>query len=105
MKVCQMARTQPLPPYVESLPDGCLLHIHLQPRASRTAVCGPFDKALKIAVTGPPVEGKANRALCTFLSKRLGVPKSAVQIVKGETSRRKTLLIQDIAPAELVSRL
>ncbi|MFO7974424.1 MAG: DUF167 domain-containing protein [Candidatus Hydrogenedentota bacterium] len=75
--------------------DGkvCLL-VRIQPKASREEVrCEP-DGRIRIALTAPPVEGKANKALKTFLSKRLKVPKRAIEIVGGEKSREKRLIIE-----------
>jgi uncharacterized protein (TIGR00251 family) len=73
--------------------DGIILTIRLTPNASRNemVVC---DGVIRVKVTAQPVENKANKALTEFLSKQLKVPKTSIQIIKGETSREKTLLIK-----------
>ena len=68
------------------------------PRASRDELAG-FDAAgrLKVRLTAPPVEGAANRALVKLLAKRLGVSRSAVSVVRGETSRNKLVEIDGLS--------
>jgi uncharacterized protein len=85
--------------------DGTALQIRLQPRARRTGVVGVVGERLKIAVSGPPVDGKANAELCRFLADTLGVPKSAVAILRGETSREKSVLVRGLVPAQVRERL
>lgn len=86
-------------------PDGAVLCLRLQPRARRTGVVGMVGERVKIAVSGPPVDGKANRELCRFLADLLDVPKSAVSILQGETAREKTVLVRGCAPAAVAARL
>jgi uncharacterized protein (TIGR00251 family) len=81
------------------------MRIRLAPRASRTAVLGKHGGALKIALTAPPVEGKANKALIAFLAKQLRVAKGAVSIVGGELSRDKTVQVDGVAAADAAERL
>lgn len=70
--------------------DGdLLLRVYLQPRASRDEITGPHGDALKIRVTAPPVEGKANRKLQAFLADQFGVPPSGVTLQRGHGSRIK----------------
>ena len=85
--------------------QGWLIAVHAQPGAKKSAVAGLHGGALKIRVAAPPVEGKANDALTSFVAKELGLPRRAVSIVKGETSREKLLLVADPAadPARLLS--
>ena len=73
--------------------EGWLLAIHAQPGAKKSEVAGIHGDALKIRVAAPPVEGRANAALVAFLAKALGVPRNSVTVVKGKSSRRKTVLI------------
>ena len=75
-------------------PDGLVLSVRVQPKASTNAVRGVHGDALKIALTAPPVEGAANKACIAFVAKKLGLSKSAVEIVSGRTSRNKRLLIK-----------
>lgn len=75
------------------------LHIHVQPRASRNAVVGWHGNALKVALTAPPVDGAANAALVAFIADYLGLKKSQVTLVRGESSRQKTLRVDMTAQA------
>lgn len=79
--------------------DGIVLTLHIQPRASKNEVCGVQDHALKIRLTSPPVDGAANKLCREFLAGLFKVPKSAVEIISGETSRHKRVKItsNDIA--------
>lgn len=83
---------------------GWLLAIHTQPGARKNEVAGIHGDALKIRVAAPPVEGRANAALAAFIAKALGVPRKNVTVVKGESSRRKTVLVSipDAAPERLL---
>jgi uncharacterized protein (TIGR00251 family) len=73
--------------------DGIVLNLHIQPRASKSEVCGVQGDALKIRLTSPPVDGAANKFCREFLAELFHVPKSAVEIVSGETSRHKRVKI------------
>jgi len=84
--------------------EGWLISVHAQPGAKKSAVAGLHGDALKVRVAAPPVEGKANEALTAFVARALGLPRRAVSIVKGESSREKLLLITDASadPARLL---
>jgi len=69
------------------------LAIRVQPRAKRTEVAGEREGAIVIRVSAPPVEGKANEAVCKLIAKRLGVPARAVRILRGETGRDKVVRV------------
>lgn len=73
--------------------DALQLSVFVQPRSSRNRVCGIHDGELKLQLTSPPVDGAANQCCREFLAKLLGVPKSAVSLLSGETSRHKRLRI------------
>ena len=81
------------PPYLRETADGVYLAVKLQPRASRNAIQGVHGSELKIAVTAPPVDSAANSALLEFLAEKLTVPRSRIQLVRGQTSRHKTIFI------------
>jgi len=68
-----------------------LLTLHVQPGAKKTEVAGLYGDALKIRLAAPPVDGKANATLVSFVADRLGLAKSAVHLKSGQTSRRKVL--------------
>ncbi|MEI6286418.1 MAG: DUF167 domain-containing protein [Bacillota bacterium] len=77
--------------------DGYVtLKVRVQPKASKNAVVGIFADALKISVTAPPVDNEANRVLCEFVAKHFKLPKSAVTVVGGETSRNKIVAIRNV---------
>lgn len=69
------------------------LTVHVQPGAKNTSCAGIHGDALKIRLAAPPVDGKANQALIAWLAKTLGCPQSAIELVRGQTNRRKTLHI------------
>ena len=75
------------------------MHVHVQPRASRSEVVGTHGTALKVRVHAPPVEGAANDAVISLLSVHLGVPRRAVRIVAGAASRSKTVDIEGTTEA------
>jgi len=75
---------------------GVVFEVRVAPRSSRDQVLGVHAGALKVALTAPPVEGAANAALVALLAKRFGVPRRSVHILRGETSRVKTLRIDGI---------
>jgi len=70
------------------------LHVYLQPRASRDEIVGVHDDCLKIRLTTPPVDGRANQHLCQFLAKFFRVATQSVSIEKGELSRKKWVKIE-----------
>jgi uncharacterized protein (TIGR00251 family) len=73
--------------------------VHVQPRASRSEVVGMYGTALKVRVHAPPVDSAANDAVISLLSAELGVPRRAVRIVAGATSRAKTVDIEGTTEA------
>jgi len=76
--------------------SSLLLHILVQPRASRSEIVGPHGDMLKIRLAAPPVDGAANEELVRFLAKELGVPQRAIEIVAGLSSRRKTIRVAGV---------
>lgn len=79
--------------------QGVTLTLHIQPGAKHTAVAGKHGEALKIRLHAPPVDGQANARLIAFLAQRLAVPKSAITLLAGASSRAKRLRIADIGEA------
>lgn len=75
--------------------------ILVQPRASRAKIGPVHDERLKVAVTSPPVDGEANAAVIELLAKTLGVSRSAVEVVAGASSRRKTVRITGVTRAAI----
>ena len=78
----------------EGATKGVVLTLHVQPGARRTEIAGVYGEALKIRLAAPPVDGKANAELVRFLARAFGVARSAVVLVRGETSRQKTVRIE-----------
>jgi uncharacterized protein len=70
--------------------------VRVSPRASRSAITGVHDGALKIALTAPPVEGEANAALLELLARELGVAKRAIRIVSGASGRQKVVEVEGV---------
>lgn len=77
--------------------DSVTFEVRVVPRASRDAILGVHEGALKVALTAPPVEGAANAALKKLLAKTLGVPKSHVAIARGQHARTKLLRVHGIS--------
>jgi len=94
-----------LTPLIRTSESGVFLSCHVQPGAKRTAVAGVYGTSLKVSLAAPPVDGKANRELCVFLAKKLKLPKSAVSLVSGQTSRDKVVFLPGITAAELAAAL
>jgi uncharacterized protein (TIGR00251 family) len=84
---------------------GVQFAIRVIPGASKNEVAGIQDGALKLKLTAPPVEGKANRACVVFLAGLLGVRRSALAITAGEKSRKKTVSVDGMGRSELEARL
>jgi len=78
---------------VQKSKDGIIFQVKVQPKASRNELAGLYQDALKIRLTAPPVEGKANKALIDFLADWLGVKKSQVEIVSGQLSKIKIIKV------------
>ena len=92
-------------PIRESAGRACIFAVRVQPRARREQITGVLGDALKVSVTAPPIEGRANAACCELLAKILRLPKSSVTIAAGESSRNKQVRVADIGAAELTARL
>ncbi|QRM17970.1 YggU family protein [Dechloromonas sp. TW-R-39-2] len=85
--------------------DGRItLTLHIQPGAKKTEFAGLHGDALKIRLAAPPVDGKANEALVKFVAEVLGLPKSAVNLKSGQTSRRKVLEVTG-SDSQAIARL
>lgn len=96
-------RTVALPAWIEARSDGVVVAVHVQPGARRTAIVGPHGERLKIAVSSPPADGRANTALMEFLAERLEVPKSCLRLLSGTSSREKRVAIVAALPASTIA--
>ena len=77
----------------------------IQPRSSRTEIVGFYGDAIKIRLNAPPVDGKANRELVRFLSETIGIPKSSIRIVCGQSGRRKLLEMTGVDNSEAIEAM
>lgn len=80
--------------WCSALPGGVRLAVQITPNAKKTEVIGVLDDALKLKLQAQPIEGKANEALVRYLAEVLAVPRSAVTITHGHTSKRKLVEVQ-----------
>jgi uncharacterized protein (TIGR00251 family) len=89
---------------LRSTASGVTLAVRAQPGAKKTAITGVYGEGaaaqLKIAVHAPPLEGRANQALIAFLAETFAVPKNAVEVISGELSRSKVILLRGVTLAE-----
>ena len=87
-----------LPAFVKPHPDGVLLSVNVQPRASRNEIGKPLGDTLRIRVTAPPVDSAANDAVVKLLAGALGIGRGSVKVVRGRTSRHKLIRILGLTP-------
>ena len=92
-------------PFLQTRADGVYLAVKLQPRASKNEIEGPLGNELKIKVTAPPVEAAANQALVDLLAEKLDCSRGAVRLVRGQTSRHKTVRITGLDAETILRRL
>jgi hypothetical protein len=93
------------PGFATDVADGCMLTVRAHPGARKNGVTGIHADAVKIALTAPPVDGKANEALIAFLAEALRLPRARITLVAGVTSRTKTLRITGKSAAEVAAAL
>jgi uncharacterized protein (TIGR00251 family) len=93
------------PSFLRAVAGGIELAVKLQPRASRNEIGEALGNELKIKVTAPPVDAAANQALVELLTDKLDLPRGAVQLVRGHTSRHKTVRITEMTVEEAERRL
>lgn len=84
---------------------SCTLAIKAIPNAPRHQVVGWLGEALKVKIHAPPLEGRANEALCEFLAEELELPRRAVTVLRGDTSRQKLVRINGLTLDEAKARL
>ena len=93
------------PAFLRSQPDGVLLSVKVQPRASANEIGEPLGSELRVKVTAPPVDAAANEALIKLLAQQLHCPRNRVDIVRGHTSRHKTVMLYGLAPEDVAAKL
>ncbi len=90
---------------IRDTPAGASFAVKVHPRAKGDAITGEAGDALKLALTAPPVEGRANEACIEFFAKLLRVPRSSVTIAAGQTSRQKVIRVAGLSAAAVAERL
>ena len=84
---------------------GVEINIHVLPRSSQSKITGLHDDSVKVKLTKPAVEGQANAECCRVAAKFFGVPKTQVSILKGASSKQKTLLVEGVSVLEVIKQL
>jgi len=84
---------------------GCSFAVRVHPRAKRDGIAGTVGDALKLALTSPPVEGRANQACIEFLARLLGVSRSSIEILSGQSGRNKLVRVAGLSADEVRRRL
>ena len=94
-----------LPPFLRAQADGVVLSVKLQPRASANEIGEALGNELRIKVTAPPVDAAANEALIKVLAQQLNCPRNRVDLIRGHTSRHKTVMLYGLAAEDVAKRL
>ena len=84
---------------------GVELNIHVLPRSSQSKITGLHGDFVKVKLTKPPVDGQANAECCRVIAKYFGVSKSQVSVLKGASSKQKTLLVEGVSVSAVVEKL
>lgn len=85
---------------LRSINGGCILSVRVHPGAKHNAITGEHDGALKISLTTPPSDGRANQTLIIFLAERLNIPRASIELISGGANRSKAFRIVGITAAE-----
>ena len=90
---------------IRDTPSGATFQVKVHPRARKNAITGEVGDALKLALTSPPVDGRANEACIAFFAELLNVPRSSVTIAAGQTSRNKLVRIAGMTAAQVEQKM
>jgi uncharacterized protein (TIGR00251 family) len=90
---------------IQDTPAGATFEIKVHPRARKDAITGEIGDALKLSLTAPPVEGRANDACVEFFAKLLKVPRSSITIAAGQNSRNKIIRVLGLSASQIRERL
>jgi hypothetical protein len=90
---------------VQESKSGVTFAVKLHPRAKKNAITGEIGAALKLSLTAPPLEGRANEACIEFLANLLEVPRSSITIASGQSSRNKVVRVTGLSAVEVQKRL
>ena len=94
-----------MPAFIRAQADGVLLSVKLQPRASANEIGEALGNELRVKVTAPPVDAAANEALLKVLAQQLHCPRNRVDIIRGHTSRHKTVMLYGLAAEDVLNKL
>lgn len=94
-----------MPAFLRAQADGVLLSVKLQPRASANEIGEALGGELRVKVTAPPVDAAANEALIKLLARQLDCPRNRVELVRGHTSRHKTIKLHGLVLEDVAKRL
>ena len=95
----------PLPGFLTVQPDGVTLAVKVTPRAPHNEIGEASGTELRVKVTAPPVDAAANEALIRLLAEKMDCPRSAVRIVRGQTSRHKIVKLHGVSAATVMAKL
>ena len=90
---------------IHETPEGVTFAVKVHPRAKKNAITGELGDALKVSLTAPPIDGKANQACIEFFAKLLQVPRSSVTIASGQSSRQKVIRVIGLSAEEVRKRV
>jgi len=88
---------------IQPHPEGATLPLRVQPKAKRNAVLGEQAGALKVSVTAPPEDGKANDAVLALLREEYKFQRSQLALLSGQTNRNKVILVRGVTPQQLIA--
>jgi uncharacterized protein (TIGR00251 family) len=90
---------------VHQISSGVTFAVRIHPRAKKNAITGEVGGAVKVSLTAPPIEGRANEACVEFFAKLLEVPRSSVTIASGQSSRNRTIRVSGLSAGEVRKRI
>jgi uncharacterized protein len=90
---------------IQDTPQGATFEVRVHPRAKKNAITGEVGEAVKLALTAPPLDGRANEACIAFFAELLRVPRSAVTIVSGQSARNKVIRVGGVTAAEVATKI
>ena len=90
---------------IQDSSGGATCNVKIHPRAKKNTITGTVGDALKVSLTAPPIDGRANEACIEFFAKLLKVPRSSVTIASGHTSRSKTIRVAGLSALEFADRI
>ena len=105
MFLCVLCGDRLLMVTIHDTPSGATFAVKVHPRARQNAITGQLGDALKLSLTAPPIEGRANEACVEFLAKLLKLPRSSVTIASGHSSRRKVIRVVGLSTEEIRRRI